>query len=288
MSLSSGKTFLAVQILGRDGVYPRFAIRGARHRFEASDDLVWMAVLQGPMDLRGFELPEHSTLIPEEIRLQAALTLSTRDPFDAGHPRITLGSSRYEKIIEGRLNLSSEQGQQSIQKGLLQLLTESGKGIKLSAAERSYYVDTRGSEADARSILRRCDAKDNLLMAGLSNMLAAIRMSELEVSALCMFVSMSSALEFIRQRLDAARGLDNTPFAEVNSYLTSVYPAGSEISAYMEEVYKQRIIATHPSSRYGDYWAVPLMVGDIYHLRKHLILIYRHILLGERPLQPDP
>ena len=55
------------------------------------------------------------------------------------------------------------------------------------------------------------------------------------------------------------------------------------MAEYFELRHDERIMATHPSNRFGEFWTLPLMVGDIYHLRKTLIALYRHLFLGEIP-----
>ena len=82
MSLWGRNPFLAVRILGTDGNYPRFSLRSATHRYEASDGLVWTAVVQQPLP-EDWETSENPTLIPEEIRLHASLTFSEGDPWHA-------------------------------------------------------------------------------------------------------------------------------------------------------------------------------------------------------------
>ncbi len=94
---------------------------------------------------------------------------------------------------------------------------------------------------------------------------------------------MGAALEYIRLQLCETMGSSNVPFSEVSNYFRRTFPHGDEVAEYFELRYEERIIATHPANRWGEFWAVPLMMGDVYHLRKSLIGLYRHILLGEVP-----
>ena len=108
--------------------------------------------------------------------------------------------------------------------------------------------------------------------------------NEPEAASLSLFVSMGAATEFIKQHLEHAQA-KTASYADVYSYLKGLYPYGEEFVAFLEEMYEHRVIATHPSSRFGDYWTPPLMTSDVYDFRKYVMGIYRHILLGETPAQ---
>ncbi len=280
MSLWGRRPFLAVRILGTDGYYPQFSIRSATHRYEAGDGLVWTAVVQQPLP-EDWETSETPTLIPEEIRLLAALAFSEGDPWHGGTPTVTMGSGRWEEDVDDDLDLDSDAGKTQIQAALIRLQQQ-------MPPEPRYEIGDVGSEGDALALLQSFDATDELLLAGVANLHAATRLMsprihELEAAWLCLFVSMGAALEFIRLYLNELRGTANTSFAEVHRYVGEVYPKGNFLPDYLEEMYEHRIIATHPAGRFGEYWTPPLMVGEIYDLRKHLIVIFRHIVLGERP-----
>jgi len=287
MSLWGRKPFLAVRLLGRDGYYPRFRISTKAHRFEATDDLVWMAVVQSPLPA-DWETSESPTFIPEEIRLITAISLCVADPWHDGIPTVTRLSDRWEEVVDGDIDLTSEAGEARV-RDVVATLQERHRD-RMATALRADFKPTGdlGSEDDALSILGNFDMEDELLLAGLANLhtaarLMGIRYHEPEASALCMFVAMSAALEFIRLHLNEVRGTANTSFAEVHAYLGTVYPAGNFIPEYLEEVYEHRIIAIHPAGRFGEYWTPPLMADDVFDLRKHLMVIYRHIILGEAP-----
>jgi len=280
MSLWGRKPFLAVRILGTDGYYPAFSIRSATHRYEAREGLVWTAVVQQPLP-EDWETSETPTLIPEEIRLFGALALSVGDPWHDGVPTVTLGSRRWEEEVGDALDLDSEAGKARIQSALLKLQQE-------IPSELRFELRDFGSKGDALDFLQSFDAADQLLLAGVANLHAANRLMsprihELEAASLCLFGSMGAALEFIRLHLNASRGTANTSFVEVHKYVGDVYPKGNFLPDYLEEMYEHRIIATHPAGRFGEYWTPPLMVEDIYELKKHLIVIFRHIVLGEKP-----
>jgi len=71
------------------------------------------------------------------------------------------------------------------------------------------------------------------------------------------------------------------PYSAVYDYFRRTFEHGDEVAEYYEARYEERIIAVHPANKFGEFWTLPLMMGDVYHLRKSLIGFYRHILLGE-------
>lgn len=286
MSLWGRRPFLAVRLLGADGFYPRFTIRTPTHRYEASERLVWIAVVQNPLP-EDWELSENPTLIPEEIRIIAALALSEGDPWYDGMPTATIGSSRWEEYVEEGFELTSDSGAARIDIALRALQ-------KQMPSEHKFELRDGGNEDDAIALLANFDSRDELLLAGVGNLHAATRLMshrvhEPEAAALCLFVAMGAALEFIRLHLNDVRGKTNTSFADVHKYIGDVYPDGNSLPDYLEEMYEHRVMATHPAGRLGEYWTPPLMVDDMFDLRKHLIVIFRHIVLGVRPqLEFDP
>jgi hypothetical protein len=280
MSLWGRRPFLAVRILGTDGYYPGSSLRSATHQYGADDRVVWTAVVQEPLP-EDWETSENPTLIPEEIRLNAALAFSEADPWHGGMPTVTIGSTRWEKEVEDDFDLESESGAALIHAALARLQEQ-------MPSQSRFRLGDVGNAGDALALLQNFDSTDELLLAGVGNFhagsrLMSSRILELEAAALCLFVSMGAALEFIRLHLNESRGSANISFAEVHKYLGDVYPEGNFLPEYLEEMYEHRVIATHPAGRFGEYWTPPLMVDDIYDLRKHLIVIFRHILLDERP-----
>jgi hypothetical protein len=241
--------------------------------------MVWSAVVQ-PALPEDWEIPEHATLLPEEVRLLASIALCEADPWNNGWPIVTHYRASYHERTEFGMDFTSE----STRERIAAYLTTLNAG----APPIPYSIRDVGRVEDALSLLENCDAEDELLLAGLSRLLESFRLmttaNEPEAASLSLFVSMGAATEFIRQHLEHTQSRQAT-FADVYSHLKGLYPYGDDFVEFLEEMYEHRVIATHPSSRLGDYWTPPLMTSDVYHLRKYIMGIYRHILLGETPVQ---
>jgi len=281
MSIWSRKHFIAVRLLGPQGHYPRFDFRSPAHVFVAEDDLVWSAVLQPPLP-SDWELGETPVLVPEEVRLFAAVTLCESDPWNNGMPIIAHWDQTHLPVPGSDVDLSAPQQFERLRAAVGALgppTASSGNPISLS-----YHISDVGSIDDAVELLANIDSSDQLILAGLARLLGANRLlsvaHEPEEAAISLFISMGAALEFMRLSLAGDSGND-VPFAKVSEYLRQTFPAGQDLVEYFDARNEERVIAIHPANRFGEFWAPPLMMSDVYHLRKTIMQIYRHILLGE-------
>lgn len=289
MSLWSRKPFVAIRILGEDGQYPSFEIRSPTHLFIPGADITWSAVFQ-PALPEDWDIGECTSLMPEEVRLFSAISLCEVNPWDNGMPIVTNKSFTHMPVSNSDYDLSSPASLHHLLSTVATITSESTPRIRPNhrGSESSPYdIRELGDKDDALNLLANIDCSDQLLLAGLARLLGAGRLlssaNEPEEAAISLFISMGAAIEFIRQSLCYQRGTASVPFSDVHTYLSSTYPSGNQIAEYFEEMYEHRVIATHPASRFGEFWAPPLMMGDVYALRKHLLVLYRHIALGERP-----
>ena len=282
MSLWSRQPFLAVRVFGRDGQYPAFAIRTPRHAYSPSRTLVWSAVIQ-PALPDDWEIGEFTPLMPEEVRLLGAIGLCERDPWENSWPILTNHGTRHVALPAGVSDFADD------------ALYDYAHSIALSIGPGSlgpfyrerveYEVGVSGSEDDARDLLENIASDDQLLLAGLARLLGATRLlssaHEPEEGAIVLFISMGVALEFIRLHLVEQASGSDVPFSQVYEYLRTTFPEGGEVAEYFQERYDERVIATHPANRMGEFWAPPLMMSGLYHFQKSVMGLYRHILLGE-------
>jgi hypothetical protein len=270
---------ILVRIMAPHGAYPSFDIKTPGHLFISTDSCIWSAVVQQRLPDE-WERSEIVLLLPEEVRLFGAVSFCERDPFSNGQPAIALGHGFFKDPEFVGYDLSSDATFAALSEAVRSQPTQ-----QRLPPERDAWIGNYGTLDDALDLLRNFDANDQLLIAGVARYLAGSRLmhgSEREESAHAFFASMSAGLEYVRQSLSQTEKRD-VSFSEVHTHLESIYPEGSELSDYLEEVYEQRVTATHPSGRFGEYWTPPVMQGDIYHLRRHIILLYRYILLSEPP-----
>lgn len=282
----SRKPWIALKVLGPGGNYPSFSIRRSGHLYVPDGSIVWSAVLQPPLP-DDWETGEFTPLSPQQIALFSAITLCERDPWNNGNPVITHGADLYLDPEVVGCDLAAPEVEAQLRQCIAEQEVSQGGVTDARLPGSAYSIGPMGSLEDALALLDLIDTSDELLLAGLARLLGACRlisppMYELEEAAISMFISMGAALEYIRQSLIQEDGGD-VPFSSVSGYLEATFPEGGVVAEYFREMYEYRVVATHPSSRLGDYWAIPLMVGDVYHLRKSMLILYRHIILGDTP-----
>lgn len=282
------RPIVSLRVLSGRGHYPTFSIRRRSHVFVATESLVWSAVIQRPLG-RSWLVGEVFDLYPEEVRLFSAITLSEADPWRNGYLYCVNAAQAIHDCEEiGVDRLDGLDNVERLAAMAAQLASDADHDMRglSSNHERSSHT---GSKADALAILSRLDVKDQLLIAGLSRLLGANRILAMvdarEAACVVLMVSLGSALEFIRQSLGFTRGRDQS-FAAVYEYLRCVYPNESFLTQFLEEMYDARVMIQHPSSRFGDVWAPPLMSGDVWELRKVLSVLYRHVILDEMRIEP--
>jgi hypothetical protein len=280
-SLWGRKPFLAVRAFGRDGHYPKFSIRTSQHIFEPTPGLVWSAVIQHPLP-EDWEIGEFTPLLPEEVRLQASLALCEQNPWANPWPVLTNYGSLHLELPGSLSDFRSDE----LYRHALELASSIGPGSlgPFNRDRTEYEILSYGSGTDASLLLQAIDTNDQLLLAGLARLLGAQRllyMHEPEEAAIILFISMGAALEFIRLHLEHEAGGTDVPFSKVYDYFRATFPDGEGIADYFSERYDERLMAVHPSNRMGEFWAPPLMMSGVYHLRKSLMCLYRHILLGD-------
>lgn len=284
MSLWSRKPFIAVRTFGTHGSYPNFEIRSSSHLFIPTAELVWSAALQ-PALPEDWEVGEFTPLVPEEVRLLSSIALCESDTWARGIPVLThWANSHLDPAVVG-FDLTNENTFDQVRDAAADLGSGPGTWTKANEIKIEYTIRDVGQRGDAILLLQNIDSNDQLLLAGLARLLGANRLlavaNEPEEAAISLFISTGAALEFIRLHLCDTKGSENVPFSEVYGYFRRTFPNGDQVAEYFQERYDERIIATHPSNRFGEFWAPPLMMGDVYHLRKAVIALYRHLFLGE-------
>ena len=277
----SSKPLIAIKLLSESGHYPDFAIREPRHLYLPGSELTWTAVLQ-PSLPDDWEVAEFTPLSPEQVALFSAVALCESDPWNNGIPLLTHATDAVADPREVGSDLSDPTTIVRLRQIAESAAVNRWRRRPSGSSER-FHIRRFGSAEDAHDLLTNIDTSDELLLAGLARYLGACRLiattNELEEASLSLFISMGAGLEFIRQSL--ATDNEDVPFKRVSEHLAEAFPQGIEVAEYFEEMYDTRVVAIHPSSRFGDYWTVPLMVDDVFWLRQSLIGLYRYILLGD-------
>jgi hypothetical protein len=273
-----------LRLLGNRGRYPEQDFAWASHLLSVSGPLRWSAVRQHLHTPIG-EYSEVQVLSPEEVQLFAALALSVSSPTDHGHLRAEpLTHAIPIEIDTGRLDLRSTaiRGLLADKVAAVPELSHYAEGAL--QPDDFYSIPSIGDQL--RELIRAINPRDRLLIRGLSKFLTAQALQRerwyLEEAGIAAFISLEAALTIIRQHLEFTRGR-SASFDDAYDYLRVTFPTGQPLSEWLRELYDLRVIAVHPSSRFGEFWAPPMDVEHCFETIDWLITLYRHILLGEVP-----
>jgi hypothetical protein len=144
---------VSLRVLGTTGHYPSYAIRTRSHIFAPAQNLVWSAVVQRPLG-NNWKLGEVYSLLPEEIRLFGAITLSEGDPWTKGYLYPTHRAATLVQCSElGTTRLNSSEAIAKLSERAIQLADASKMRSDRFAPDYidEYAVSAEiGSHADAR------------------------------------------------------------------------------------------------------------------------------------------
>ncbi|HEX6036524.1 hypothetical protein [Longimicrobium sp.] len=156
-----------------------------------------------------------------------------------------------------------------------------------------FYIPQRASEpetcdlGDEQAVLeliKAVDVRDELIIRGLSRLIAANHLVSyavfFEESAVTGYISLEAALECLRQDLENTTG-SSASLKDVFQIIRETFPTGESFAEVLQTDYENRIMMIHPNSRFGEYWAPPVHADEAYELLDSLVHLYRYILLGE-------
>lgn len=255
----------------------------------ASAPVPWSAVserVRVPYD----EQSEVQVLNPEEIQLFGAVALSVRDPFQYGQLRPY--SFDYPIRVEvpvDRLDLRSPKVRQFLNDRVAAEMEHFVQNNNADPHERFWEWDSEcGNPRETIELIRAINPRDRLLIRGLSKFLTARALScqrgFLEEAGIAAFISLEAALTIVRQHLEFIRG-HQASFDDAYDHLRLTFPTGEPLAEWLRELYDLRVIAVHPSSRFGEFWSPPMTVEHCFEAIGWLIPLYRYVLLSEVPVE---
>jgi hypothetical protein len=280
---------ILLRLLSKRGRFPKDDIFGSSHALCSSARIPWSAVSQRVVPT-GEEFSEIAVFSPEEVQLYGALALALPDPHINGQIGVEpLSHSVTIEVATPRLDLRSK----AVRRLLLSEASQFAETFHEYRVDKLYadYERTDYELAEPTlELVRTINIRDRLLIRGLSKFLTARALSHefwfLEEAGLAAFISLEAALSIIRQHLELQYARPAS-FHEAYEYIRATFPTGSFLADWLLELYDLRIIAMHPSSRFGEFWSPPMDADHCLEAIQWLVPIYRHILLGEFPRE-DP
>lgn len=243
--------------------------------------MAWMATVLVPGSP---ELTETARYHPEEIPLLGAAQLVIPSPWEHGY--FWLDPGPFEVVeVSPSFDLKSDAAEAQMIPKASELASLAGDSW---SPDRGWYEqEDLGSNADWCDLLEAIQIEDQLMLRGLSKLQTArqlIHLGFVEEAGVAAFVSLEAALEIIRQSLEQEENEKRT-LSDVLSYIEEAFGHGPTLRPFLEDLNELRVIAVHPSSRFGEYWTPPMEVDDVYDLMPELVSLYRHVLLDVLPPQ---
>lgn len=137
---------------------------------------------------------------------------------------------------------------------------------------------------DILRLLRAMLNPSNVLVRGLYKFLMALELRVhrrfLEEAALSAFISREAAIELLRRKLTIREGR-RLRHDDVIAHIESVFPTGEPFAEVLRSDWGARILMTHPSSEYGEFWSPPVDADECYESLYSCVHLYRYLLLDE-------
>lgn len=279
------KCSVFLRVLGTDGRYPDYSVRSENHLLVCDGSIAWSAVREAiPADLATES--EINWLWPEEIRLYAAVSLVESDPSQRGRFLI------HPWTVAAEVEIDAPFASPAFVIAAMKHAHELAEQAR-SENRRRYYIPQRacepetcnlGDEQAVIELINAIDVRDELIIRGLSRLLAANHLISyavfFEESAVTAYIALEAALECLRQDLENTTD-SSASIKDVFQWIRETFPTGESFADVLEADYDNRITMVHPSSRFGEYWAPPVHADEAYELIDSLVHLYRYILLGE-------
>lgn len=124
---------------------------------------------------------------------------------------------------------------------------------------------------------------DKLLMRALSTLLRSSLLMcyshLLEEAINSTFISMDASFALVQRRLKEM-GNPSPSSKDGAEFISHIFNTDSP-EKYLQDYYERRIMAFHPSSRFGEFAHSPVEADDCYDLFDCLISIYRYLICGD-------
>lgn len=221
----------------------------------------------------------------EEYRLLAALTLTV--DYDDGIVRMQPLASSLR--FSAHLDLTDPDTLNGVVAKALEHLRVQPTG----SADSAYPPYKRGSYEFRQyrapltlqqRVFSDIDLNDHLLTRGLRTLLRANSLMThplySEDALYPLFVAMDASHSLFKRELER-EGRTNVTAREVGLRFEEVFNETASDQPYFADYYTDRIVAQHPSSRFGEAPYLPTTRGEMFWLFKALRDVFRYFVLGE-------
>ena len=275
---------LRVRVFCPSGQYPRAVLASEGCLYYANDDVVFSVVTGQPYDQAEPDFPysEMAWATPQELRFWASILLCE----DADGPK-ALFYPEYSVLglLEpADLNLSNP----VTQKQLRSLVTEELLSRQGSNQQQFSLFDHEVNLHRQPTFFQHISEGNHVLLRGITCLIKCDMLSRYreftEEATIVAFIALDASFAMVCDLLRDS-GVSNPTAEDAGKWLDNTFnkPLGitQDSGKYFEAFYEQRILTMHPHSRFGSCPFAPLMVDDLFQLRRELREIFAYLSTGE-------
>jgi len=273
---------LRVRLLNPCGQYPRGVCGSAGALYLADDEVAFTAVRARPYDQTASNFPysEMDWATPQEARFWASILLCE----DAEGPKILLYPEHitFALVEPSAVDLRDSEVQNDLRQLVLDELRDREKiSTPYQLFERDVHLNRQPG------FWRGIGESDHVLLRGITCLIKCDMLSRYyeftEESIIVAFIALEASLSLIVQSLKQS-GIQSPSAKDAGKWLDDAFnrPLGIDPGdrKYFEELYEQRVMTMHPSSRFGDCPYAPLAVDDLFDLRRDLREVFAYLVSG--------
>lgn len=271
-----------VRLFNPRGQYPRGFCANEKSLYIADDEIAFSAVFAKPYDqlTSNFPYSEMDWATPQEVRFWASIVLCE----DADGPKILMypEHSTFALLNSQSLDLRDADTQLELRRLVIDGVESTGE----TSAPRHLFENEVNLNRQIE-FLSQIAETDHVLLRGITCLIKCDMLSRhyefTEEAAIVGFIALEASFSLVVNRLKAS-GIANPSARDAGRWLDDTFnrPLGLDPGdrKYFEELYEQRVITMHPSSRYGDCPYAPLAVDDLFDLRRDLREVFAYLVSG--------
>jgi len=274
---------LRVRVFSAKGLYPKGVLATERGLYVATEDIVFTVVEGKPYDQVESKFPysEMAWASPQEVRFWSSIILCE----DGDGPKILF----YPKHIEaGVLQSKDIDLRDTSNQMLITSLVREGIGPEENFDRGQFSIfDTEVNLERQPEFYSRISETDHILLRGMTCLIKCDMLSRYhefaEEATIVAFIALDASFALVSSLLRKS-GISNPSASDAGKWLDDTFnrPMGIDPGErrYFEEIYEQRILTMHPGSRFGECPFAPLMLDDLFDLRRDLREIFAYLVTG--------
>ncbi|SEM23200.1 hypothetical protein [Halomonas daqiaonensis] len=273
---------LRIRIFNPRGQYPRGTCASEEALYLADDEIVFTVVHARPYDqmTSNFPYSEMDWATPQEVRFWASILLCE----DAEGPKILLypEHTTFALLDPPGVDLKDSAVQNELRVLALEEFTNTER---LCAPYQLFESEVHLNRQPG--FLSSVGASDHVLLRGITCLIKCDMLSRYyeftEEAIIVACIALEASFSLVVKSLKYS-GIDNPTARDAGKWLDDTFnrPLGIDPGdrKYFEELYEQRVMTMHPSSRFGESPYAPLAVDDLFDLRRDLREVFAYLVSG--------